>query len=68
MGKVQAIEPLWSQALRINLRSTINVREAYNNLHIRINMVSVQMLTMSTLGKPLCSALFLPLICETIRN
>ena len=50
------------------LRSTINMREAYNNLHIRINMVSVQMLTMSTLGKPLCSALFLPLICETIRN
>ena len=50
------------------LRSTINMREAYNNLHIRINMVSVQMLTMSTQGKPLCSALFLPLICETIRN
>ena len=42
------------------LRSTINMREAYNNVRIMINMISMYTLTMWTLGKPFVVTSFSP--------
>ena len=51
------------------LCSTINMREACNNVRIMINMISMYTLTMSTLRKSfaVCSFL-LPLISENSQN